>query len=264
MKIMRTDIDKVLGDESRGAMLLGDLLSSPAGPSVLAQYVCFNSPFGACVSHLAGQLAVRRELFRDLSEKITYCQDRSAEVAAPVFAAAIDEFGDTGLPSRPTHRALAQAMLKGIAQIEGYAELNERLSRFDMRVYKKIEQGYGMVPSLSEQQLFNAIGFHIGSELLADGEFRVLDHVLSSKFPALKEHLAFATVDISGATLPTYHWVKIHTTVEIEHLDHAVNSANRALQYYVGTQRKEDVRQQILSGVIAFKKVQQTFIESMG
>src|SRR5438105_283029 len=78
---------------------------------ILAAYVLFNRPFGAGVAYLSAQLATRPDLFRDKKED-EWWNDRSMEVAARVFAAAVDEFGDRGIESHPTHRMLAQATLK--------------------------------------------------------------------------------------------------------------------------------------------------------
>jgi hypothetical protein len=59
-------------------------------------YVGFNSAFGPGVANLAAELANRHDLFVDMNEPNKMCRDRSMEIGAAVFAAAIDEFGDTG------------------------------------------------------------------------------------------------------------------------------------------------------------------------
>src|SRR5262249_23504728 len=100
------------------------VLRASAGPvglvSLLHRYVQFNSVFGAGVANLAGQIAIRRDIFRDTDEPVIALSDRSTEVAASIFYAAIDEFGDPTAPHRPTHRTLAQALLVGAAQFFGF------------------------------------------------------------------------------------------------------------------------------------------------
>src|ERR1700682_4788660 len=70
--------------------------------AALGRYVHFNSNFGCGVAHLAGQLGVRRDLFRDRAEPVEALADRSSEVASYIFFAAIDEFGERSLSSRGT------------------------------------------------------------------------------------------------------------------------------------------------------------------
>ena len=88
--------------------------------SILGNYVQFNSPFGAGVANLAGKMAVRQDLFRDPDEPVEIAADRSVEVASKIFSAAIDEFGDRGVPDRASHRTLALRTLKEASQFFGY------------------------------------------------------------------------------------------------------------------------------------------------
>src|SRR4051794_28167224 len=75
---------------------------------LLGQYIHFNSVFGSGVASLAGEIGARQDLFRDREEELESAADRSVEVAAPVFYAAVEEFG-SGAARRSTHRAMAQS-----------------------------------------------------------------------------------------------------------------------------------------------------------
>src|SRR5262245_1534468 len=71
----------------------------------LSSYIYFNSVFGSGVANLAGEIGARHDLFRDTDEPVEIVADRSVEVGAHIFLAAIDEFGGNG-KTRCTHRTL--------------------------------------------------------------------------------------------------------------------------------------------------------------
>src|SRR5262245_7793111 len=87
--------------------------------SALGRYIQFNGAFGPGLANLAGEIAARRDLFRDQDEPVRILQDRAADVASDFFHAAIDEFDDRATPWRDTHRTLAQATLKGLGRVCG-------------------------------------------------------------------------------------------------------------------------------------------------
>jgi len=232
----------------------------------LNAYIYFNSVFGSGVANLAGEIAVRQYLFRDAEEPIEIVADRSVEVGAHVFFAAIDEFGghSTG---RGTHRALAQAMIKGIGSFLGYdittlnrlTEPNAQL----LRAVEKVSDGYAVNQKVDEEKIFRALGFHISSEILADQEFNILDHYLRTRHTGLVEYLRIARVVISGIELPPYRWIKIHTTVETDHFNAALEGANLALRYYFGLEDPAQVKEWIITGFKEFMDVQLQFMNSL-
>src|SRR5215210_4235725 len=140
---------------------------------LLGQYIHFNSVFGSGVASLAGEIGARQDLFRDRDEEVASAADRSVEVAAPVFYAAVDEFG-SGASHRATHRSMAQATLKAAGRYFGHDA--PALDR------------YGLSQSPDEEKLFGAIGFHFVSEVLADEEFNILDRFLRAERPAFVVH----------------------------------------------------------------------------
>jgi len=239
---------------------LEESTSSQGVAETVIKYVYFNRLFGAGVAHLASQLAFQTSLFKDSSENDLW-NDRSMEVGSCVFAAAIDEFGDRGVSSNPTHRKLAQAVIKGLVISTGYDLANLDLSYIDAKINPGVGDGYGVLARADERQLFRSIGFHMGSELLADQEFRILDRTLRQRYPRLVNKLKDATVNVSGERVPAYRWIEIHTTVEIDHFVHAVRAANVALQYYSGSQKGSNVKKQILQGIERFAVFQQNFMK---
>lgn len=233
----------------------------------LARYIHFNSIFGSGASNLAAEIAARQDLFRDSEEVIDLIADRSVEVAADIFFAAIDEFGGHTTTRRKTHRSLAQATLKATAsffrfdpaQVNTIACLNESTRT----AICKVREGYGIGQMLDEPRIFRAIGFHLGSEFLADEEFRVLDSFLCSKHPDLVAYLEKTEVTMNERQYAAYYWIRIHTSLEAIHFDMALNSADCALQYYAGRENRCCIESWIVDGFRAFAAVQKEFMTNL-
>lgn len=234
---------------------------------VLGNYIQFNGVFGGGVANLAGELAIRQDLFRDPRETESLIGDRSTEVASKVFAAAIDEFDDRKKPHLDTHRMLAQATLKGVAAYFGYgsADLNGLIGPTvpTELAIRLVKDGYGINRGLTDQRLFQGLGFHMGSELLADQEFNILDEHLNAKHRGLVTFLKNTKVELSGNEHDAYYWVFIHTSVEADHFDHAADAANTALAFYAGDEKLSTVQDWIIEGLVDFSKTQHGFMEGL-
>ena len=234
---------------------------------VLGRYVQFNSVFGGGVANLAGEIAVMQDLFRDSSESVPLLADRSVEVAADVFFAAVDEFDDRSTPYRDTHRTLAQATLKGAGKFYGFegAELNKLIHPGEHKIdaIEHVKRGYGVGIAMEARDVFRAIGFHMGSEILADEEFTILDRYLRANRPDLVSYLQQNTTEINGEHHNGYFWVMIHTSVEADHFAFAAKGANRALQFYVGAEPQDETKSWLLDGFSAFADVQAAFMGSL-
>lgn len=268
--IERKDLTPIL-DPHTGNKVFAQVLDGVASNDellrLLARYIQFNSPFGGGVANLAGEIAVRQDLFRDPDEPLGITADRSVEVASKIFFAAIDEFNDRATPHMDTHRTLAQATLKGAGQFFGYdpSALNGVVSvnEITAAAIGKVRKGYAVSQSVDEQDLFRALGFHMGSEILADEEFRLLDGFLRKKYPALVDCLEKTKVEINGVQHAAYYWVRIHTTVEADHFTAAAAGANQALQYYAGQESQYQVKEWILAGFAEFASVQTEFMRGL-
>jgi hypothetical protein len=232
----------------------------------LSRYVHFNSAFAGGVANLAGELASRQDLFRDFDEVSNVVGDRSSEVAADIFFAAVEELGGH-YPQRTTHRTLAQATLIAIREFFGLspAEIDHYItcSESTVSAVASVRDGYGVNKQLCERELFSAIGFHIGSEMLADLEFNVLNTFLRTKYSSLVDYLERSIVFINGEECPGYCWVQIHTSVEASHFRAAVHSANLALRYYAGNHTQATVKAWILDGFKEFAVVQTEFMQKI-
>ena len=233
---------------------------------VLHRYIQFNAVFGGGVASLAGRIAVRQALFRDPEDGIAALADRAAEVASTIFYAAIDEFGDPTKVHRVTHRTMAQVTLRAVAQFFGYgpSDLNALL-RPDAATQIAVAgvlRGYGVERAMDDSQIFRAIGFHIGSELLADQEFCILDGFLRERHPKMVRWLEQTALQFGDARVCAYTWVACHTTVEAEHRDAGFTGASRALRCAPEGSATR-LRECIVEGFAAFSEVQSEFMRSL-
>lgn len=236
--------------------------------SVLGRYVQFNSAFGPGLANLAGEIAARQGLFVDPEEPVRLLSDRAADVAADFFYAAVDEFDDRATPWRDTHRTLAQATVKGMGlhfgfrldELDGVIRINDETRASMARVF----DGYGVGAQLEERALFEGMGFHVGSEILADREFVIIDETLRRTRGEMVAALEAMKVEILGARHNAYYWIRIHTGVEAEHFDAALSGVNRALGYYAGRQDPAQVKAWMLSGFERFARVQAGFMAALG
>jgi len=270
-RIDRADLEPVL-DAHHGNQDLQRAFEEAKEPprllSVLGRYIQFNSAFGAGLANLAGEIAARQGLFRDAQEPLRIAADRAAEVAADFFYAAVDEFDDRATPWRDTHRTLGQATLKGFGSYFGYTpqQLNDvvRINAATTAALSRVWEGYGVGTRLEDQSLFAAMGFHTGSEILADQEFVIIDRTLRRDRPELVSALEAMKVEILGQKHNAYYWIRIHTGVEAEHFDAALKGVNNALRYYAGDAKPEAVKGWILDGFTGFAGVQAEFMAALG
>ena len=78
------------------------------------------------------------------------------------------------------------------------------------------------------------MGFHVGSEILADQEFVIIDAVLKARRPEMVAALEAMRVEVLSEKHNAYYWIRIHTGVEAEHFDAALKGVNNALRFYAG------------------------------
>jgi hypothetical protein len=270
-RIERADLEPVL-TAHRGNQDLERAFAGAREPaqllSVLGRYIQFNSAFGAGLANLAGEIAARQGLFRDRDEPLRIVADRAAEVASDFFFAAIDEFDDRATPWRDTHRTLGQATLKGFGAFFGFTpqQLNDvvRINAATESALSRVWDGYGVGARLDDARLFGAMGFHTGSEVLADQEFVIIDRTLRRDRADLVRALEGMKVEALGQKHNAYYWIRIHTGVEAEHFDAALKGVNNALRYYAGDADPASVKGWILDGFTRFAGVQGDFMKGLG
>jgi hypothetical protein len=271
LRITREDLEPAIASHKGHDALRGALAAAAAPPALLSlfgRYIEFNAAFGAGLANLAGEIAARPDLFRDPAEPVRILADRASEVAADFFHGAIDEFDDRLTPWRDTHRTLAQATLKGMGVHYGYTpvQLNDvvRINDATRGAVKGVWEGYGVGAALEERRLFRAMGFHAGSEVLADQEFSIIDRELRASRPDLVAALSALKVEHHGGRHDAYYWIHIHTSVEADHFDAALAGVNKGLRYYAGAVDEKEVRGWILEGFQRFVAVQGDFMKALG
>lgn len=242
----------------------------------LGRYTSWNGLFGSGVAALAGKIGRSRRLFLDKDEPIAALADRSVYVGSFFFDAARDEFDDHDSVHRDTHRCLAQATLKGLLEIEAVQMpaladvrgVNELLADPDwlVELNARVARGYGAESPDDLPSIFHAIGYHLGSELLADREFSIIDETLRQFAPELVQQLLMKRISIAGQEHVAYHWIAIHSghggAAEADHFDWATQGARLALRFTPETDHAA-LKQQLIHGFIAFANDHRRFFEAV-
>lgn len=272
-EIQLVDFEAIVRTGSSERAMIHALQSVTHGPGilrVLARYAAFNSVFVNGVVNLSAMIGVRQALFQDPSAGSKLTADRSAEIAAKVFAAAIDEFADRGIGGvgEPrTHRDLAHVALEAAATYfrSHPSELDAAINGVVREAISQVLDGYGASQAplaVDEPKLFRTMGFHAASEMLAREEFRVLDSFLRERYPCLVKFMETARLRPEDDSGP-YYWIRIHTIVEARHFELAVEAINLALRYYVGIEALAQVKGWILEGFRQFVALQAEFLERL-
>lgn len=233
----------------------------------LGAFAEWHGRFAAGVANLAGEVAARESTFEE---------GEATEVAKYVFFAAVDEFGvkDRGL----THRGLARRMVEAALEYPGLDrkavyEKCEALRPLIQEQCAKVAKGYGVGTALSDHALFRCLGFHLGSENLADQEFNALHSALMGNFPQMVKHLKDMSFTENGKRYNAYVWIKVHTHVEEEHAEYAIQALDRAFDKYRGSGtvttdgNGSEVAVELLDAVHAgyrdFAECQRVFLEGL-
>lgn len=234
----------------------------------LGRFISWNGGFGAGVAGLAAKIGRSRSLLVDPTEPIAACADRSMHVASYFFDAARDEYDDGSTPHRDAHRTLAQATLKGLAEWFDLGA-DDLLLTYDTPLWligleNRTQQGYGYGSADDLPSIFRAMGFHLGSELLADREFSVLDQTLRERHPDMVRFLLRDREDIAGHKHAAYHWIAVHSGqgggVEVDHFGWALQGVNEAFRY-VAPRHHAYLREQVLEGFDEFARCHGEFFQ---
>lgn len=222
---------------------VSDRLNSLEGNEQLvrffARYASWNGKFANGVSALTALIGDQRELFMEKGLPRAVA-DRSNYIASYFFDAARDEYDDHINPGRDSHRCMAQASLLAMAEIlgTGLDVLDEEDPTKLRAINDDVRPGYTGVPAIRQgtiEQLFYGMGFHLGSELLADREFSIIDQFLRANHNDLVQQLMRKTLPLAGAEHRCYAWVGVHSGhgggVEADHFDYAVDGVKKALNY---------------------------------
>lgn len=226
-------------------------------------YTSWNGFFGSGVASLAGKVGRCRHMFLDPTEEIEAIADRSVYVASYFFDAARDEFDDSSTPKRDTHRCLAQAMLKATIDYCGARVGDSILAEVTSpplwlsALEDRVSVGYGAGSQDINYNVFRAMGYHVGSEVIADKEFSVIDQLLEEYHPELRAYLQKTSVTIGPGNHNAYHWLSIHSghedggAVEMEHFEFAMEGVRLALKH-TPLAIRDDLRHQVMLGYLDF------------
>lgn len=230
----------------------------------MQRYAYFNSFAGSLVARLASSIGLSYQLFRQSEVAVIEQSDRGLEIAAKVLAATIDEHADAGAQQVP-HRTLAQATLQAIGE---YAELSEaELNKISQApswmetIIQDLIAGYqGRIDNL--EALVTALGFHIGSEMLADQEYSLIDKVVrhTNRGSGFDAWLQGKQVLVKSKRLSPWYWIVVHgkhnsSGVEAEHFQLALDALNLLAQYR--PESGELILQWASKGFLDFAELQQ-------
>ena len=239
--ISRDDLDGMLRTH-RGEAALQAALDTAREPeallSVLGRYVQFNSAFGPGVANLAGEIARPPGPVPDPQEPVRLLSDRAARGGLRLLLR-----GDRRV-RRPADALARHAPHAGPGHAEGRRHppglppQRPRpaggAGRAHARSLRRVWEGYGVGTKLDDRSLFRGMGFHTGSEVLADQEFTLIDRHLRERRADMVRALEATKIELQGQKHDAYYWIRIHTGVEAEHFDAALAGANKALGYYAG------------------------------
>lgn len=230
----------------------------------MQRYAYFNSFAGSFVARLASSIGISYQLFRQADVSVADQSDRGLEIAAKVFAATVDEHADAGANQVP-HRTLAQSTLKAIgdyAQLSD-AKLNEVAQTpawMDEIISTELDGYCGKIDDV--EALATSIGFHIGSELLADREYSIIDKVVryNHRGEGFDAWLKGKHVEVGGKSLSPWYWIVIHgkhnsAGVEAEHCQLAIDALNLFVQYC--PESSDKILKWASKGFIDFANLQQ-------
>jgi hypothetical protein len=236
----------------------------------MQRYAYFNSYAGSLVARLASSIGVSYQLFRQPGITVTDFSDRGLEIAARVLAATIDEHADAGAQQVP-HRTLAQATLKAMAEHAELKDIELNLTaqspEWMTAIIKDLIGGYqGKIDDV--EAIVTAIGFHLGSELLADREYSIIDKVVrhSHRGKGFDRWLQGRQVEVGGKKISPWYWVVVHgkhnsSGVEAEHFDCALEALNLVVQYR--PESPEQIWQWASQGFLDFAHLQERLFSGM-
>lgn len=267
--ISREELNALCPFDTRAAAVqacLQQAFTDPIGRlRFIGRYTSWNGFFGSGVASLAGKIGRARRLFLDPDQPVQALADRSVFIASYFFDAARDEFDDRDTVHRDTHRCLAQSTLSGIIsaaaadqpELAHAATLNPLLAEPDwlQALNRQVAEGYGAHSEDSAEAIFFSIGYHLGSEILADREFSLIDEVLRHECPQLVDYLREHQVNIAGQNHRAYQWIAIHSghgsAVEADHFRWAVRGADLAFKHLPAEQHAH-LREQLHQGFRRF------------
>lgn len=204
----------------------------------MQRFVRYSAAYSHSVPVLCGTIG-KSQQFLDPTAAIQGNADRSMDVAAKVFSAAIEEFCDprTGV----SHRTLAFALLDKLAE---YADLSAaaieqavRAESWLVDMVAAVQDCYQADPE-NLADMVRAMGFHAAAETIGGNEFSIINAVLfsSQRQGRFGKFIKRQKVHFDGGVVSPWYWIVIHGTaategVELGHADDAIQALNQAVRY---------------------------------
>lgn len=249
---------------------LDQLINDQSLVRFFVKYASWNGRFANGVAALSSLIGDQCDLFLEAGLPKTVA-DRSNFVASHFFDAARDEYDDHINPARDTHRCMAQATILAMTEILnlGTGILDEGEGDELNRLNVAVRTGYTGSAVADEGiliQVFFAMGYHLGSELLADREFSIIDSHLRSTRNDLVQDLMRKTITLAGANHRCYTWIGVHSGaiggggVEADHFDAAVDGVRQAIKFIRADQIPQSI-EAIKRGFMAFANDHEAFFD---
>lgn len=277
MAITKADLDAaspLIVAQAQAERVVDALGDNPsAWMRFLSRYTTWNRCFGSAVAMLAGRIGGARSGFVDDGD-LPLLNDRSILVGSFFFDAARDEFNDRDTKHRDTHRCLAQALVKGFLELQIEAKtltLANARELLDEPMWLKVVQarvfsGYGDGYPVERPFLFRSMGYHLGSEVLADQEFTIIDRAMRKHLPAVVEQLLTRKVRIADEEHVAYQWLRIHSSlgnaVEADHFAWAIKGVHEAFRYSPLAEHAA-LKDEVLAGFVDFAHDQRAFLSKV-
>lgn len=223
----------------------------------LHRFLLFNDALAARVPFLAGLIHLTPDLFLDADDAGRFCAQRNAGIAAHVAEAASDEYRMT--PSRNmVHQHLSQVFFRAVL-----AHFGMEQARFDAEnpvpdaVNALLAEARGLFfENRSPENVFAALGFHVGLEFFANEEFNDVDQFLNRRH----EDLA-AALKIEGPNGAPYVWLALHCVVEVGHYSAGLEAVRGAVEYCSPRRDAARMAEQIMRGLDVFADLQLRFYQ---
>jgi hypothetical protein len=264
---------ETLTDFEAGKQRVRDALARTVGNETaqlrfVRQYAAWNSYFAAGVAQLVANIAGSVDLFMEDGQPYALA-DRSAYVASFIFDAARDEYDDHISRGRDPHRSLAQAMLAAMADRVpgGHAILDEREGYWLNWLIDRVVLEYDGYEAADDfEAIFYGIGFHLGSELLADQEFSIIDKFFREQSTDMFKHLRSSEIHLADADHRAYAWIGVHSGTdggaEADHFAWALEGVNKGLDLLQAP--KLLAAAALATGFRAFAQQHKQFFERVG
>lgn len=225
----------------------------------LHRFVLFNDALAARVPFLAGLIHLTPDVFLDPDGDEGFCRQCNGRIAAYVAEAAADEYQMTA-EQNLVHQYLSQQFFLGALD---YFDRDRRTfnSRFpipELLTTLLNEARRKHFVGNDPEQLFAALGFHVGLEVFAHQEFNLVDAWLKERYPGLVAQLRRG--DRSGNA---YRWLAIHTVVEITHYRAGLEALKLALDTYRAPLDRPRMSESIRNGLASFIDLQGRFYEAI-